>query len=81
MQDENNNLNNYTHIPTSELERDIAITKKEIKNYEDMNKIYMRNPPENKTSIYLNEGRIAQRKDLIERIQEIIDFRKVQDGN
>ena len=63
-------------IPTKEIAQDITDTQKEINNYVDEKSILMRNPQENKLRIYLLDGKISQRTDFINKLQQILDYRK-----
>lgn len=64
------------HVSTITIEKDIADTHREIKNYEDEKEILERNYGENKVRIYMLKGRITVRKEFIEKIQLILDYRK-----
>jgi len=66
------------HIPTETILLDIADTQTEINNYQDEKDILMRNPHENKVRIYMLEGRILKRKDFIEKLNQILEYRKMQ---
>ena len=52
-------------ISIEEMEVDIEITTKEIKDYRDELEVLNRNPVENKVRIYFLEGFIRQGKDLL----------------
>ena len=63
---------NNDHIPTEEIEQDIADTQREINDYQDEKEILMRSPQENRTRIYLLEGRISQRETFIKQLNKIL---------
>jgi len=64
------------HISTNEILTDIADTEREIKDFQDEKDILMRNPTDNKVRIYMLEGRISQREEFVEKLDQIINFRK-----
>ncbi|HBD95358.1 MAG TPA: hypothetical protein DC057_14415 [Spirochaetia bacterium] len=64
------------HISEEEILQDIKITEIEIKDFQDENDVLMRNPPQNRTRIYLNEGHISQRKEFVNKLNQILDYRK-----
>lgn len=66
----------FDHIPNSEINKDIIATKIEIDNYEDELQILIRNPSENKSRIYLLKGKILPRKDFVEKLNNILSYRK-----
>ncbi len=61
-----------SHIPLEEMLEDLRITKKEIKEYEDENEVLFKNYQRNRTQIYLNDGRILQRKNFVNQLEKII---------
>jgi hypothetical protein len=61
-----------SHIPLEEMLEDLRITKKEIKEYEDENEVLFKNYQRNRTQIYLNDGRILQRKNFVTQLEKII---------
>ncbi len=61
-----------SHIPLEEMLEDLRITKKEIKEYEDENEVLFKNYHRNRTQIYLNDGRILQRKNFVTQLEKII---------
>lgn len=63
-------------IPTSTIFQDIADTQKEIADFQDEKDVLMRNPQQNRLKIYTLEGRISQRVDFINNLQQIIAYRK-----
>ena len=69
-------LKSNDNIPTSEIQVDIADTEKEIKDYQDEKDILMRNLHENKVRIYMLEGRILQRQEFIDKLNQIIKYRE-----
>ncbi len=66
----------YNHIPTSEINKDVLDTQKEIDDLRDENEILNRNPVENKVRIYMNEGRIIKREKFIEKLNSILEHRE-----
>lgn len=69
-------LRQFDHIPTEEVQKDIEDTEKEIKDLQDEHSILMRNPQENKLRIYIIEGNINRREEFIEKLNKIIEIRK-----
>ena len=61
-----------SHIPLEEMLEDLRITQKEIKEYEDENEVLFKNYQRNRTQIYLNDGRILQRKNFVTQLEKII---------
>jgi predicted DNA-binding protein YlxM (UPF0122 family) len=66
------------NIPTSEIEDDIYETQYEIDQYESELKPLRNNPVENKLSIYMKEGNILKRKDFIDELNQILEYRKIK---
>lgn len=52
--------------------QDLQDTRREIIDFRDENEILMRNREKNRVAIYLNEGRISQREDFVEKLIEVI---------
>ena len=69
------------HISTEEINQDIIDTQNEINDYQDEKDVLMRNPQENRTRIYLLDGKIKQRIDFISKLNQIIDYRKGKNDN
>lgn len=69
-------IEDNAHIPTSEIEADIALTQKEIDDFEAEKEVLMRNPQANKVRIYMLGGHILQRVGFIAQLQKLIDARK-----
>ena len=65
-------------VSTQEIESDIADTEIEIKDFQDEKEVLMRNPPENKVRIYLLEGKILQRENFIDKLNQILEYRNSQ---
>lgn len=63
-------------IPTSEVKQDILDTQNEIKNYTEERDILMRNPQDNRTRIYMLDGRILKRESFIEKLQMLLKARE-----
>ena len=66
-----------SHIPTNEIKQDLADTQKEIADFQDEKNVLMRNPRENRTRIYLLEGRIIQRQEFVAKLNQILDYREL----
>jgi hypothetical protein len=62
-------------IPTPTIIQDITDTQREIDSYESELTPLRNNPVENKLAIYLREGKILQRKDFIEKLEQILTYR------
>ena len=60
------------HIPDSEIEQDISDTQREIDDYRDESRVLERNPAENKVRLYMLSGRILQREDFIEKLNNVL---------
>lgn len=67
-------------IPTSEIQADIDITKKEIDDFEKELTALRENPTENKVEIYFREGKILKRKEFVDELIQILEYRKVNDN-
>ena len=63
---------NNSHIPLEEMLEDLRITNQEIEQYSEENRILQRDYGKNKVSIYLNEGRIGERRIFVQRLEKII---------
>lgn len=77
MSNDELNIEANAHIPTEEIERDIADTQREITDLEDEERILRRNPIENKVRLYMIGGHISSRRTFIEKLQKIIEARKI----
>jgi hypothetical protein len=64
------------NIPNAQIETDILDTQREIDIYQKEKDVLMNNPRENRTRIYLLEGRISQRQRFIEKLNAIIEYRE-----
>lgn len=64
------------HIPTNEIEQDIAETQKEIDQYEKELDALIGDRQGNKLAIYMREGKISQRKEFVNNLQSILDYRR-----
>ena len=74
---ENIDFSKFAHIPTEEVVADITDTENEAKQFEAELHILRHNLPENRVKIYMTEGHLSQRRDLIKKLQEILEHRKV----
>jgi len=66
----------YTHIPTETIEQDIQDTQAEIDQYRAELEPLRKNSVDNKMLIYIREGRILQSQEFINKLNEILDYRK-----
>lgn len=73
-------IESNSHIPTNEILTDINDTEREIKDFQDEKDILMRNPVDNKVRIYMLEGRILERQEFIEKLNQIIAYRERKDS-
>lgn len=64
------------HFPTDEIEKDIAITQKEIDQYEKELEALSGDRKKNRLDIYFREGKISVRKQFISYLQSILDYRR-----
>lgn len=64
------------NIPTSEIETDIIETQKEIDQYQAELNSLVSDRVGNKLPIYMREGKISTRKDFIDDLNSILDYRK-----
>lgn len=71
-------LKYHDHIPTGTVENDLADTQRELTDYQDELKILMRNPTDNKVRIYMLTGKIARHEDFINRLGQILEYRKTK---
>jgi len=60
------------HIPLEEMLSDLEVTKKELSQFQNENSILSKDYSRNKLAIYLNEGRIIQRKEFISKLEQLI---------
>ena len=61
------------HIPTNEIEQDIAETQREVDQYQKELDALVGDRVGNKLSIYMRVGKISQRKEFISNLQSILD--------
>ena len=59
-------------IPLDEMFEDLKTTEKEIDQLRKENDILRKNYQKNRVAIQMNEGRILQRQDFVERLQKLI---------
>lgn len=71
-------IQSNSHISTSEIEKDIAETQSEIDALEKELLVLRENPIQNRLAIYMREGNILRRKDFIQNLNEILEYRKTQ---
>jgi hypothetical protein len=62
-------------LPTDEIQSDIEITEREIKDYQDELSILRRNPQNNRVRIYMAEGNISRREEFIKDLKQILEHR------
>jgi len=65
-------------IPTQEIKQDIADTQSEIDDYASEIEILSKRPMENRTRIYLLQGRISQRKSFIDKLNQLLKERELK---
>ena len=70
-------LEYWTLRDPQELITDIV---EKMMQYEDELLVLRRNPTQNRTEIYLREGRILQRQEFILKLKNILDFRERKSG-
>lgn len=70
-------IDENAHIPTSEIESDIADTEREIQDLQDEEKVLLRNPIQNKVRLYMIGGHISSRRTFIQKLQKIIEARTI----
>ena len=68
---------NVSTISTQEIKDDIEVTQLEIDGYIRENTILNINPQRNRVKIYMNNGAISQREDFINKLNNILDDRKM----
>ena len=61
-----------SHIPLEEMLEDLRITNEEIAQYVEENDVLKKNYERNKVQIYMNEGRIGQRRTFVAQLEKII---------
>jgi len=68
------------HISDETIRDDIMDTMTEIEDYESELEILKKRPQENKVSIYMIEGKILNRKDFIEELEDILLYRIITEA-
>ena len=63
---------NYSHIPLEEMLEDLRITNEEIAQYYAENDVLSKDRERNRVAIYMNEGRIGQRRTFVAQLEQII---------
>ena len=63
---------NYSHIPLEEMLEDLRITNEEIAQYYAENDVLSKDRERNRLAIYMNEGRIGQRRTFVAQLEQII---------
>ena len=63
---------NYSHIPLEEMLEDLRITNEEIAQYYAENDVLSKDRERNRVAIYMNEGRIGQRRKFVSELEQII---------
>jgi len=64
-------------VPTEEILQDIKDTEDELKDLRTMTKILEKHPVENKTKIFFNGGNIKRMEDFIEKLNDILKERNI----
>ena len=62
----------YSHIPLEEMLEDLRITNEEIAQYYAENDVLSKDRERNRVAIYMNEGRIGQRRTFVAQLEQII---------
>lgn len=63
------------NIPSAEIQQDIKETQMEIDSFEKELNVLRENPVQNKLEIYMREGKILKRKEFIENLNQILEYR------
>jgi len=71
-------IHQLNHIPTDEVIKDLEITEKELKDFEDEQSILNKNPQQNKVRLYMLGGHILNRKSLISKLKQVLESRKAE---
>lgn len=61
-----------TNIPLEEMLEDLRITNQEIAQFAAENDVMKRDYVRNKVAIYMNEGRIGQRRTFVQKLEQLI---------
>lgn len=61
-----------SHIPLEEMLEDLRITNEEIAQYCAENEVLSKSFERNRVTIYMNEGRIGQRRKFVLELDQII---------
>ena len=61
-----------SHIPLEEMLEDLRITNEEIAQYYAENDVLSKDRERNRVAIYMNEGRIGQRRTFVAQLEQII---------
>ncbi len=69
------NLSKFNHIPTEEILQDIKDTKKEANHFESDLNVLRQDTQNNRVTIYIKESHLAERKNLINTLNKIINYR------
>lgn len=62
----------YDHIPLEEMLKDLKDTNDEIEQYQSQINTLKQNHLENRTQIYLLQGRILHREEFVSQLKDII---------
>jgi hypothetical protein len=68
-------------ISTGQIIIDIADTQKEIDAYKIELKALMSNPVDNKLDIYMRKGKVLQREEFIDKLNQILEYRNQLNNN
>lgn len=66
------------HISIEEMEQDVKDTQEEIDQFEKELEVLQKNPVDNKLKIFFTEGKISIRKDFINDVTLLVEYRKSQ---
>mgnify|MGYP000008450281 FL=1 len=61
-----------SHIPLEEMLEDLRVTNEEITQYIEENDVLSKDYDRNRVQIYMNEGRIGQRRKFAGQLEQII---------
>ena len=61
-----------SHISLEEMLEDLRITNEEIAQYYAENEVMSKDRERNRVAIYMNEGRIGQRRKFVSQLEQII---------
>ena len=72
-------LKNLDWITDNEVNQDLIDTEREVKDFQDELEVLKRNPQANRVRIYILEGIISSHNELIEKLNQLLKFRKTSE--